>query len=471
MALDAIRGSDLALEVAALDALADAPGERGRRLEALGERTTRCLPARSPRTARGRRSSPAAPTPRRAPGSRSRRWRTATLLDAAGRRFGYHSPFARWWRPTATRTRAARSPRCASRPPRAARSRCSLPPRTRRRARAADGRPQGAADEARSALELAGGDLDALRGGARAVLVAALAERGALDEARALVDGSPGLRRARVRLWLATGTTSAPTPRRTRASDHATAAVALAHLGRREEAAALADEALARAERFGAPVPLVIALYARALAEPDADARIALCRRALARGRRRAGRWTASASGSSSAARCPLGARVHAREELRPALAEADALGAMPLAARARRELVATGLRPRQAAIEGEGGADPAPARDLLAGRRRQGQSRDRPRAVPEHQDRRDASGGRIPQARHQLARRAARRAAAGLTAQHRGVRCPVARGARAGPAGRRRGARPRDRRPARPRALVHLRERALHVVGERGVA
>src|SRR5262249_19535275 len=48
-----------------------------------------------------------------------------------------------------------------------------------------------------------------------------------------------------------------------------------------------------------------------------------------------------------------LGRRIEAREALRPALAQADAIGAKLLAERARRELVATGLRPRRAALDG----------------------------------------------------------------------------------------------------------------------
>ena len=54
-----------------------------------------------------------------------------------------------------------------------------------------------------------------------------------------------------------------------------------------------------------------------------------------------------------------LGRRVEAREALRPALADADAVGAVLLAQRARRELVATGLRPRQAANEGAAALTP----------------------------------------------------------------------------------------------------------------
>ena len=53
------------------------------------------------------------------------------------------------------------------------------------------------------------------------------------------------------------------------------------------------------------------------------------------------------------AACAALGRRLEARDALRPALADADAAGALLLAERARRELVATGLRPRQAALEG----------------------------------------------------------------------------------------------------------------------
>ena len=54
-----------------------------------------------------------------------------------------------------------------------------------------------------------------------------------------------------------------------------------------------------------------------------------------------------------------IGQRVEARDALRPALADAEAAGAMVLAARARRELVATGLRPRQAALEGSAALTP----------------------------------------------------------------------------------------------------------------
>ena len=67
--------------------------------------------------------------------------------------------------------------------------------------------------------------------------------------------------------------------------------------------------------------------------------------RAAARARQRAG--LTSAGASRRATRCV------------PALADADAAGAVVLAQRARRELVATGLRPRQAAIEGAAALTP----------------------------------------------------------------------------------------------------------------
>ena len=235
--------------------------------------------------------------------------------------------------------------------------------------------------EATAALELAGDDLGPIAGGAVEVLIRALAERGAYEEAEALLrargldgplgtsDADAGTRDARARLYLGMGDyerafaeareagalrerqgRSNPTVTRWRS----TAALALAHLGRRDEAAMLADEDVMRAERFGAPVPLVAALHARAVAEADDAQRLAICRRALGV----AGGVTAVLDtvrvrlelGSTLSRQ---GARVAARDQLRPALAEADAVGAVPLAARARRELVATGLRPRQAAIEG----------------------------------------------------------------------------------------------------------------------
>ena len=152
--------------------------------------------------------------------------------------------------------------------------------------------------------------------------------------------GESAVRHARARLWLAEGdferalaeasASGALREERGRPNPtwtpwRSTAALALAHLGRRGEAAALADAELALGERFGAPVPIAGALHARAVAEADPDARVALCRRALgvAEG--------TPALLESVRARLELGStlrytgrRVEARDALRPALADAD---------------------------------------------------------------------------------------------------------------------------------------------------
>jgi DNA-binding CsgD family transcriptional regulator len=249
------------------------------------------------------------------------------------------------------------------------------------------GRVFDAETSARLALELVDEELNTFTGGAIEVLVCALAERGAFDEARSLLreyglDGELGslpwqisVRHARARLALAegdyeaahaeavkTGTLRAAQgrPNPSLAPWRATAALALAHLGRRTEAATVADAELALAERFGAPLPIAGALHARAVAEPDPAARILLCERALA--------VVAGTPGSLESVRLRLelgsalaymGQRVEARDALRPALADADAAGAVLLSERARRELVATGLRPRNAALEGTAALTP----------------------------------------------------------------------------------------------------------------
>ena len=237
------------------------------------------------------------------------------------------------------------------------------------------------------ALELVDDDLNTFTGGAVMLLLYALAERGEFEEARELLcrhrfDGSLGptrweigIRDARARLWLAEGDYERAHAEACHAGGlreqqgrhnptwtpwRSTAALALAHLGRRDEAAAVADAEVALAERFGAPVPIAHALHARAVAETDDAARVALCERALGvvgdapavlqRVRVRL------ELGSSLAS---MGRRIEARGALRPALADADAVGAVLLAQRARRELVATGLRPRQAAIEGTAALTP----------------------------------------------------------------------------------------------------------------
>jgi DNA-binding CsgD family transcriptional regulator len=114
------------------------------------------------------------------------------------------------------------------------------------------------------------------------------------------------------------------------------------------------------AERFGAPIPIARALHACAVADADHETRIELCTRSLA--------VIADAAAPLERVRvqlelgdalASLGRRTEARTHLRPALATADAIAAVPLAERARRALVATGLRPRRAALHGEAALTP----------------------------------------------------------------------------------------------------------------
>lgn len=123
-------------------------------------------------------------------------------------------------------------------------------------------------------------------GDALAVLVSAHAERGAFAEAheRLRAARSPygtRLRHARARLILAEGRfeeayaeaceVGARRDRQGRPNPtwdgwRSTAAVALVHLGRQNEATKLAETELAAARAFGAPVPIARALAARAMA-------------------------------------------------------------------------------------------------------------------------------------------------------------------------------------------------------------
>jgi DNA-binding CsgD family transcriptional regulator len=243
------------------------------------------------------------------------------------------------------------------------------------------GRIADAENEARLALDLTPDDVNLFTGGAMEILVWALAERGAFAEAHALLDehglahdiGTQiweiGILHSRAVLALAEGdfaaahhqavdagrlrigqgrTNPAWTPWR------ATAALALAHQGRQDEAAALAAEELALAERFGAPGAILAATHAAAVAEPNDDQRLTLCETAL----RRVGTHGSALELSRirlelGHALARLGRRVEARRPLQLVLADADRSGATLLAARARRELVATGLRPRRTQTEG----------------------------------------------------------------------------------------------------------------------
>jgi DNA-binding CsgD family transcriptional regulator len=215
---------------------------------------------------------------------------------------------------------------------------------------------------------------------ALAVLVCARAERGAFREAHELLRGtraleSTSLRHAHARLMLAEGRfedayadareVGARREQQGRTNPtwdgwRSSAAVALAHLGRRAEATELAEAELDEARAFGGPVPIARALLARAVAEPDHRARAELCGRGLAElGGRSAGLETVRLMLERGSAMARAGHLVQAREALQPALVDADRLGAVLLAQRARSELVGTGLRPRQAAAEGSAALTP----------------------------------------------------------------------------------------------------------------
>jgi DNA-binding CsgD family transcriptional regulator len=215
--------------------------------------------------------------------------------------------------------------------------------------------------------------------GAFRVLACALAERGAFDEARevlrCLPPGSSALLRARARVTLAEGRfeqayadareIGARNARQGRVNPtwdgwRSTAALAVAHLGRRREAAALAGTELAEANAFGAPVAIARARHARTVAEPDDHARVTLSEHALNQlGHRPPKLEAIRLRLELGSALARTGRRVEAREPLRHALADADRAGAILLAHHARRELVATGLRPRRAAIDGPGALTP----------------------------------------------------------------------------------------------------------------
>jgi DNA-binding CsgD family transcriptional regulator len=243
------------------------------------------------------------------------------------------------------------------------------------------GRIADAENEARLALDLTPDDVNLFTGGAVEILVWALAGRGAFAEAHALLEehgladeiGTQiweiGILHSRAVLALAEG----DFPRAYEQAVHAgrlriaqgrpnpawtpwraTAALALAHRGRQSEAAALAAEELALAERFGAAGAILAATHAVAVAEADDAQRLEICETALLRdGMPASSLELLRIRLELGHALRRLGRRVEARRSLQLVLAETDRTGAALLAERARRELVATGLRPRRAQTEG----------------------------------------------------------------------------------------------------------------------
>jgi DNA-binding CsgD family transcriptional regulator len=238
-----------------------------------------------------------------------------------------------------------------------------------------------AEQHAGEALSRLAGGVNALTAGAVGVLVVALAERGAFTEAHELLGRhaflrhSAGVVHARARLRLAEGDferayrdareAGALREQQGRSNPsltpwRSTVSLALAHLGRRRDAAHAADAELTLARRFGAPLAVARALHARAVAAEDDALSVKLCEHGLKT------LEGLPAALDSVRLRLELGAtlsrmghRVEARRALRPAFADAEAVGASPLAQEARRELVATGLRPRRSALVGAAALTP----------------------------------------------------------------------------------------------------------------
>ena len=131
------------------------------------------------------------------------------------------------------------------------------------------------------------------------------------------------------------------------------AALALLQLGRRDEAGPLAEEEVELARTWGAPRALGAALSAAGLVE-GGERGLDLLEEAVEVLRE------SPAKLEHAKARMELGAalrrgnrRADAREQLRHALELATICGATALAARAERELIATGARPRRIALSG----------------------------------------------------------------------------------------------------------------------
>jgi DNA-binding CsgD family transcriptional regulator len=132
-----------------------------------------------------------------------------------------------------------------------------------------------------------------------------------------------------------------------------TAALALARLGRDEEAQALAAEELAVARRFGAAGTVGAALRAVGVLERSSTGIDMLRESVRVLEASPARQQHAHALADLGAALRREGKRREAQQILREALDLADRCGARPIAERARGELLITGARPRRARLNG----------------------------------------------------------------------------------------------------------------------
>ena len=138
------------------------------------------------------------------------------------------------------------------------------------------------------------------------------------------------------------------------ASWRSAAAAANAALGHYDGALALADEQLALARKAGNLVTLGVALRAYAHVAPPGDDAAGPLSEAVGLLEDGPARYElALALADYGAHLRRTGRRAAAQDPLRRALDLAQRTGAAPLAAQARRELLATGARPRRAAVTG----------------------------------------------------------------------------------------------------------------------
>ena len=176
------------------------------------------------------------------------------------------------------------------------------------------------------------------------------------------------------------------------------AAIALAALGRRDEARELAAVGLELAQRMGLPRAIAIAERAAALIEEPPDL-AGLERSAETAASAGARLEQARALADLGAALRRAGQRVRAREILHEALDLATRCGAPVLGQRAREELRAAGGRLRRSALSGPESLTPSESSGGANGRRRAFQPRDRPGPLSHRPDDRDASHERLRQA------------------------------------------------------------------------
>jgi DNA-binding CsgD family transcriptional regulator len=141
------------------------------------------------------------------------------------------------------------------------------------------------------------------------------------------------------------------------------AALSLAELGHRDEARSLAADELRRAESFGAPRAIGVALRAQALVGPRAEQLSGLTRALAVLEPSVARLEHARVLLDLGATLRAAGQRTAAREPLLDALALAARCGARALERRARDELAAIGIRRRTTEHAGAGSLTPSEQR------------------------------------------------------------------------------------------------------------